>query len=106
MFPLLFTTLKSCTTEKPFHLHFIDAAYYDANSYYNAEFVEQANFLKQPWQTVKGLPELEYAFWTVGENKLGFSIPSDRVISQVMPYTSELFPFPLWLLSFFNCCHL
>eukprot|EP00794_Sanderia_malayensis_P005991 gene5991-6687_t len=74
------------TKFKVFYKH-KDAAFYDANSYFSSEFVEQVNFLKQPWQTVKGLPELEYAFWTVGENKLGSSVPSDLVISQVMPYT-------------------
>ena len=47
------------------------------------------DFRKRPWQTVKGLPELEYAFWTVGHNSLGDSVNSDRVVSQVMPYTSK-----------------
>ena len=66
-----------------------DGAYYDADPYFNSMTVSGDNFRKQPWQTVKGLPELEYAFWTVGHNHMGDSINSDRVISQVMPYTSK-----------------
>ncbi|XP_065067285.1 fibronectin type III domain-containing protein-like isoform X2 [Rhopilema esculentum] len=64
-----------------------DGSYYDADPYFNSLTVKGDNFRKRPWQTVKGLPELEYYFWTVGHNSMGDSINSDRAISQVMPYT-------------------
>ena len=78
----------SISTELYFYF-IADGSYYDANPYFNSMTAKADDFRKRPWQTVKGLPELEYAFWTVGHNSLGDSVNSDRVVSQVMPYTSQ-----------------